>query len=66
MPGKWRGAARISEMVFIKRDEIELRRVGETGFAQAIIDRFSRKSGIVFLSGETFFLRGSNDPADYG
>src|SRR5205814_5315092 len=49
--------------LFVERDEIELGGAGQVSLAQAVIDRVPRKAGVVFLSGETFFLGGGNDLA---
>src|ERR1043165_2997728 len=46
---------------FVERDEIKLGGIGETGLAQAIIDRVSRKAGVMFFSRETLFLGGRQD-----
>src|SRR5436190_15654010 len=55
-------AIKLDERLFVKGDKINSLDVN-VSFAQAIIDRKFRKGGIVFLSGETFFLGRGDDPA---
>src|SRR5436305_4061923 len=47
--------------LFVEGDEIQFLALGNSAFAQTVINRVPRKSGIVFLSGETFFLRRRDD-----
>ena len=48
---------------FVERDEIELGGAGETGFAQAVVDRMPGESGVVLSPRESLFLRSRHDLA---